>query len=213
MTACAESGRSMIEMLGVLAIVGVLSVGGIAGFNKGMAKYKSDRLINQVNEIQMNIRNIFLTQHNYEALSNQNAISLGLIPTDMYDHEVAASIAEITHAWGGKVRIFPSKSAGGTKTAFELIITDINASTCQNFVTQDWGADPSSGFIAMLVRPYVEEIETPVLDDIVTPADADPTNGIFTVGTHNASLPMTIELAYSTCKCDPVGCDIALKYQ
>ena len=28
-----ESGRSMIEMLGVLAIIGVLSVGGIAGYS------------------------------------------------------------------------------------------------------------------------------------------------------------------------------------
>ena len=28
-----ESGRSMVEMLGVLAIIGVLSVGGIAGEN------------------------------------------------------------------------------------------------------------------------------------------------------------------------------------
>ena len=27
----AQSGRSMVEMLGVLAIIGVLSVGGIAG--------------------------------------------------------------------------------------------------------------------------------------------------------------------------------------
>ena len=31
-----EHGRSMIEMLGVLAIVGVLSIGGVAGFNKAM---------------------------------------------------------------------------------------------------------------------------------------------------------------------------------
>lgn len=31
-----EKGRSMIEMLGVLAIIGVLSVGGIAG--KGYGK-------------------------------------------------------------------------------------------------------------------------------------------------------------------------------
>ena len=31
-------GRSMIEMLGVLAIVGVLSVGGIAGYSKAMEK-------------------------------------------------------------------------------------------------------------------------------------------------------------------------------
>ena len=30
-------GRSMIEMLGVLAIIGVLSVGGIAGYSKAMS--------------------------------------------------------------------------------------------------------------------------------------------------------------------------------
>ena len=33
------SGRSMIEMLGVLAIIGVLSVGGIAGYSKAMLNY------------------------------------------------------------------------------------------------------------------------------------------------------------------------------
>ena len=33
-------GRSMIEMLGVLAIIGVLSVGGIAGYSKAMEQYK-----------------------------------------------------------------------------------------------------------------------------------------------------------------------------
>ncbi|MBO5037868.1 MAG: type II secretion system protein [Alphaproteobacteria bacterium] len=41
-----ELGRSMIEMLGVLAIVGVLSVGGISAFQKAMNKHK----INQVTE-------------------------------------------------------------------------------------------------------------------------------------------------------------------
>ena len=35
-----QSGRSMVEMLGVLAIIGVLSVGGIAGYSKAMLKYK-----------------------------------------------------------------------------------------------------------------------------------------------------------------------------
>lgn len=38
-----ELGRSMIEMLGVLAIVGVLSIGAISGFSKAMAKYKLTR--------------------------------------------------------------------------------------------------------------------------------------------------------------------------
>ncbi|MBE6450559.1 MAG: hypothetical protein E7016_01185 [Alphaproteobacteria bacterium] len=35
-----ELGRSMVEMLGVLAIIGVLSVGAIAGYSKAMMKYK-----------------------------------------------------------------------------------------------------------------------------------------------------------------------------
>lgn len=40
-----QHGRSMIEMLGVLAIVGILSVGAIAGFNKAMSKYKYTRFL------------------------------------------------------------------------------------------------------------------------------------------------------------------------
>ena len=37
-----EYGRSMIEMLGVLAIIGVLSVGGIAGYSKAMLMWRSN---------------------------------------------------------------------------------------------------------------------------------------------------------------------------
>lgn len=38
-----EKGRSMIEMLGVLAIICVLSVGGIAGYSKAMELWKISR--------------------------------------------------------------------------------------------------------------------------------------------------------------------------
>ena len=38
-----ENGRSMVEMLGVLAIIGVLSVGAIAGYSKAMLKYKLNK--------------------------------------------------------------------------------------------------------------------------------------------------------------------------
>ena len=40
-----ESGRSMVEMLGVLAIIGVLSVGGIAGYTMAMNKYKANEIL------------------------------------------------------------------------------------------------------------------------------------------------------------------------
>ena len=41
-----ESGRSMIEMLGVLAIIGVLSIGGLAGYTMAMNRHRANTLIN-----------------------------------------------------------------------------------------------------------------------------------------------------------------------
>lgn len=42
-----QIGRSMIEMLGVLAIIAVLSVGGIAGYGKAIEQFKVNRLIEE----------------------------------------------------------------------------------------------------------------------------------------------------------------------
>jgi type II secretory pathway pseudopilin PulG len=41
-----ESGRSLVEMLGVLAIIGVLSIGGIAGYTMAMNRYRANEVLN-----------------------------------------------------------------------------------------------------------------------------------------------------------------------
>ncbi len=53
------AGRSMVEMLGVLAIIGVLSVGAIAGYSKAMLKYKLNQHAQAVNIL---INNVFSIQ-------------------------------------------------------------------------------------------------------------------------------------------------------
>ena len=47
----AQCGRSMIEMLGVLAIVGVLSVGGIQGYSKAIEKIKVNKTLSEYNTL------------------------------------------------------------------------------------------------------------------------------------------------------------------
>ena len=42
-----QCGRSMIEMLGVLAIIAVLSVGGLAGYSKALSMYKWNKALDQ----------------------------------------------------------------------------------------------------------------------------------------------------------------------
>ena len=44
-------GRSMVEMLGVLAIIGVLSVGAISGYSKAMLRYKLNKQAEQLNTV------------------------------------------------------------------------------------------------------------------------------------------------------------------
>ena len=43
-----EYGRSMIEMLGVLAIIGVLSIGGLAGYTMAMNRHKANNLLDYI---------------------------------------------------------------------------------------------------------------------------------------------------------------------
>ena len=80
-----ECGRSMVEMLGVLAIIGVLSVGAIAGYSKAMMKYKLNKHAEQMNTV---INAVARYVHGFSTeFRNQNLtsyfIKLGEIPVEM----------------------------------------------------------------------------------------------------------------------------------
>ncbi len=53
-----QNGRSMIEMLGVLAIIAVLSVGGIVGYSKAMSSFKHNKWRQQVEDLIFNIKTL-----------------------------------------------------------------------------------------------------------------------------------------------------------
>ena len=46
-----EKGRSMVEMLGVLAIIGVLSIGGIAGYTLAMNRIRANEILDAANKV------------------------------------------------------------------------------------------------------------------------------------------------------------------
>ena len=62
-------GRSMIEMLGVLAIIGVLSVGGIAGYSKAMEMWKIDKIVNEFSYL---LSGLMEHSEQLTKMSNQN---------------------------------------------------------------------------------------------------------------------------------------------
>ena len=79
-----QSGRSMVEMLGVLAIIGVLSVGAIAGYSKAMMKYKLNKQTEQLNQL-INAVTQYFPQLNSEIIIDLVPIlkKLNVIPKEM----------------------------------------------------------------------------------------------------------------------------------
>ncbi|MBR6674565.1 MAG: hypothetical protein IKL32_01425, partial [Alphaproteobacteria bacterium] len=43
-----QSGRSMVETIGVLAVMGVLTIGGIAGYNYGINKHRANQVLQDI---------------------------------------------------------------------------------------------------------------------------------------------------------------------
>ncbi len=80
-----ESGRSMVEMLGVLAIVGVLSAGALAGYNKAIMKYRSNKQLEQYNQLVTAIVKYHRQFEKTETpdFAHQYLIALNEIPTEM----------------------------------------------------------------------------------------------------------------------------------
>ena len=58
----------MVEMLGVLAIIGVLSVGGVSGYVTAMDKYKMNRYASDINMMILNLKNLFIQQPSLDAI-------------------------------------------------------------------------------------------------------------------------------------------------
>ncbi len=169
-----EQGRSMIEMLGVLAIVGVLSVGGIAGYSKAMNKFKTNKIIDQINMVSTNIRTLYSSQRNYEGLNNSVAIGAGIIPGEMYDADASGSAkSKITNAFNGEMWVQAGNTDAGDNKAFIVAVDSVPASSCTTIATTDWGSDAGSGLLAMGIINNVtaEDLAGSMVSD-VQPSDS-----------------------------------------
>lgn len=138
-----QSGRSMVEMLGVLAIIGVLSVGGISGYSKAMAKFKLTKAQDQITMLIMNIRTAYATSPGYGSLTNAVAVTYGLVPSEMIKNATAGTLM---NAFGGTATITAVKGADGTEGgAFSITFAGIGKDACLSLATSDWGADGLAG--------------------------------------------------------------------
>ena len=60
-----EQGRTMLEMLGVIAIMGVIVYGAIAGINYGMSSYKINQTYTEIQNIVQGVQDLYSWSRGY----------------------------------------------------------------------------------------------------------------------------------------------------
>ena len=144
-----QSGRSMVEMLGVLAIIGVLSVGGIAGYSKAMAKFKLTKAMDQVSTTVTNIRTLYSGQPNYDGLTTEVAIQMGAVGAEMLNGSATTSASIAYNAFNGAVTIASADSGRTFTVKFE----GLGKEACVALATADWGSGSGSGLVSVTTGP------------------------------------------------------------
>ncbi|MBQ8671310.1 MAG: hypothetical protein IJ525_02185 [Alphaproteobacteria bacterium] len=143
-----QNGRSMIEMLGVLAIIGVLSVGGIAGYSKATMKYRVNKTIEQITLIAGNVRTFFANQRNYDGVNDRNIIKKAkLVPDEMIEYCTTGGSNEcpkvgdihgISNEFGPVSLTSAGKSSSSGKDAFSISFSGMPAEACIEICSHDW---------------------------------------------------------------------------
>lgn len=197
-------GRSMVEMLGVLAIVGVLSIGGIAGYVTASHTLRTNNLKDEISTIIANIRTMFFTAENYENLSEITLINAGLVP----DWMVTEDKLHIQNKAKGSVFVGSSDHWYKKDGSFILIFNGLDAKTCRELAISDWGSDMASGFVALSIKKDGDlTVETSNLTDAFVQEND-------TVIFAEDLATGTLQQVYDLCDCGNVDtCAIAWKFQ
>lgn len=180
-----ELGRSMVEMLGVLAIVGVLSLGGVLGYTKAMAKHRVDATLNQVSILISTIRSTFGYQPTYEGLNNESAIKYGFVEKDLIRGNTSGST--LTNAYNKPVNLLPA-STKAANDSFTLEYQGLPPSACVTIAIADWGGTGASGLVSIKIEgasgektfTWTGEDRLPITFDTAKDACDDPNGNTIT---------------------------------
>lgn len=205
-------GRSMIEMIGVLTIIGALSAGGIAGYTRMLNQSRINKTIEQISVTSGQLSTIGANGGNYSGLNNAAAIKLKAVLSDMISGN------DLKNPFGGNITIASSAMANNTNgsddLAYYIKYDRLNHQACMALATHDWGAVKNSSFIAIIAGSGFNEN---TIHGALLGCTGSAYNLSSAVGCNGGSavgVPMPAsEAAYACSGCRSSGfCSIALKY-
>ena len=127
-----ESGRSLIEMLAVISVISMITVGSISAMNYGLQAYRANASYDLVESTAQRVSDLYSWMKEYptDSTSMKNLIC----NNDIFDSECIGneSVATAAAPWG------QIKIEAGDATAFRITLTDVPQRGCEQLKQMGW---------------------------------------------------------------------------
>ena len=114
-----NSGRSMIEMIGVLAIIGMLSIGGLAGYTIAMNYHKANETIY---DVMLRATNVPMKYENY---------------LERYDEEYSFPELKKINSMGYGVEVWAGPESAMDKYAYRVDVANVPKGVCSRIINMN----------------------------------------------------------------------------
>ena len=126
-----ESGRSMVEMVGVLAVMGLITAGAFVLMRSGMATQKRNRAQDEVANIVSTIRTLSAGSDTFANLATDGA-------SDDAGKTLLGNLRISTTTPFGGTSYYTIRYASGTPNRFTVKLMGLEASDCNALKASAW---------------------------------------------------------------------------
>ena len=135
-----QIGRSMIEAIGYISVMIMITVSIAAAVNSGYYKYRMSRINQELTDLKKVISQRYVAADNYKDVSMDTLIDEKIAPYDTADG---------AHAFGGDVKIGSGDSEGST---FYIEFDDVPREVCMELGLRVWLVNDGSDLDAMKIN-------------------------------------------------------------
>lgn len=141
-----EKGATLVEVLGVMAVLGAIAVGLFAGIARVQKQIKITQAHEQVTRIVKRMRTQFASFH----LTDSQITAENLEKAGIYDSGDVGEDGAV-NVFGTSINIENAVVDG--YPVFRLNYNAIPSNVCEDLIMSDWGDDPSSGLRTIYAAP------------------------------------------------------------
>ena len=176
-----QFGRTIVEMMMVLFVLGTFTISTMALVSKGVDKYKASVILSQVREVRKAVSSRYAALGVYTGLTAEIMTKERLLSASMVNNN------KLYHIFKSEIGLSVANS-GGTGRSFKITFPGIPLANCLDLALIDWATDSTAALVSIKInsKEYKWEVNKVGADGkLVTPSDT--------------ALPVTLPKAASAC--------------